>query len=166
MKTIWINNDFSAAYEKDIRRATRFIPVYLFILMVFSTVIFFHTLEGILIGLTITFSILMLAVFALRSGDDNIPEKIGISDKGVYYKGSYFRENPKNKGFIPWEKVHRIGPMDSTHPDDYLLLYRGRDDRILKAYNWFGYTELALGFEAAQEVMKRYEEYEKRGDEK
>jgi len=146
---IWQDNEYSSEYVKSLRK-TKIIPFLLLLLGLILT-LFFSSFWGRLIFLSITIFVSFMAFLSLRSGDKNLTSKVGFSDKGIHY----IKRNNK-KGFIPWERVHTLAPIDNKF-EDYLLLYEGREK--IEAYNWFGYTALALGYNVVPEAIERFNRY-------
>jgi hypothetical protein len=54
--------------------------------------------------------------------------------------------------------------MDGRHPKDYILFYTKSDSKFVQfLYRYFiDYPELAMGFDAAQAVIREYDEYKGR----
>jgi|GEM_PF-4712899 len=160
-EVLWIENEFTEKYLRDIKR-THIIPYLLFsAVLVINVVIGLaeHKEKYILVNSLVPLAIAVIAYFALRSGDGNLPTKIGVSRDGLFF----VKRNGK-EGFVPWEKVYKIRVMDSRHPKDYMFYYTKSDSGFVKwLYKYFiDFPELVLGFEAAQAVIKAYDEYRER----
>ncbi len=155
----WIENFFSEEYEKSLRTIRYAGPLIVFGVPAIFLISYAHTIKGKFTGLGIAAIGGLIAILGLRRGDGNLPTRIGVSKDGLYF----VKRNGK-EGFVPWEKVYRIRVMDSRHPKDYMFYYTKSDSGFVQwLYKYFiDFPELAMGFDAAQAVIKAHDEYRER----
>ena len=158
-EVLWIENFFSEEYEKSLRVIRYAGPLIVFGVPAIFLISYAHTIKGKLTGLGIAAIGGLITMLALRSGEGNLPTKIGVSRDGLF-----FVKRNRKEGFVPWEKVYKIRVMDSRHPKDYMFYYTKSDSKFVQwLYRYFiDFPELVLGFEAAQAVIKAYDEYRER----
>lgn len=153
------SNVISDRYKQSIKFADTYIPLFLFVFTLLICLVIFGIVDGVVIWALLGLPILIISILSLRSGDNKIPLSIGLSQDGIYFEGSCLRKS-RNKGFIPWEKVVKIIPLAKGYPDGYkypnefLILYRGRDRYPIQLYEFLGYNELVVGRDIVREIER------------
>jgi len=158
-EVVWIENILSEEYEKFLKTAKYGIPLMIFIIVFGFFMLYTPTVDGRALGLGLATIGAVIAIFARHGAESSLSTKIGVSKEGLFF----VKRNGK-EGFVPWWKVYRIRVMDSRDTKDYILFYAKSANSFIEWLDkyFIDQPELALGFEAAQAVIRAYDEYKER----